>query len=149
MLVACGGASIRDTHKPEFAGREVNGGDEFHKEFIYGAEFLGSHVPVVDGGAFSGFLVKEPPQFAHGGKESTVGEGGGIQVRALIGMEEASEGGEGEFFLTRGESPEDNFYREPEIAMGIVGGVAEGAAAQTAEGIAGGVIFPCRMVTVS
>ena len=137
--VSRGGTRIGDAHKPEGACGEVDGGNEFEQGFIDGAEFLGAHVPVVDGAAFSCFLVVEPAQLAHGGEEVAIGEGGGIEVRALGFREEAAEGGQGEFFLTACEGTEDDAEAEPEVAVGIVGGLAEGAPTQAAKAVAGGV----------
>jgi hypothetical protein len=131
--VSGGGTRIGDADKPEGACGEVDGGDEFEQGFIDGAEFLGAHVAVVDGGAFAGFLVEEPAQFAHGGEEVAIGEGGGIEVRALGFREESAEGGQGEFFLTVGKGTEDDADGLPEVAVGIVGGLAEGARPQPPE----------------
>ena len=100
--VSGGGTGISDAYEAEGACGEVDGGDEFEQGFIDGAEFLGAHVAVVDGAAFSGFLVKEPAQLAHGGEEVAIGEGGGVEVRALGFREESAECGQGEFFLTAG-----------------------------------------------
>ena len=91
--VSRSGTRIGDAHEAEGACGEVDSGDEFEQGFIDGAEFLGAHVAVVDGGAFSGFLVEEPAQLAHGGEEVAIGEGGAVEVRALGFREESAEGG--------------------------------------------------------
>ncbi|MCX5824910.1 MAG: hypothetical protein NTY86_15790 [Deltaproteobacteria bacterium] len=137
--VAGTGGGIGDTREAEDAAGKVEGGDEFEQGLIDGAEFLGSHVPVVDGGAFAGFLVEESAQFAHGGEEVAIGDGGAIEVRALGFREEATEGGQGKLFLAAREAAEDDAEGLPEIGVGIVGGLAEGAVPQPPEGVAGGV----------
>lgn len=137
--VAGTGGGIGDAREAEDAAGKIEGGDEFQQRLIDGAEFLGSHVPVVDGGAFAGFLVEEPAQLAHGGEEVAIGDGGAVEIRALGFREETAEGGQGEFFLAVGEAAEDDAEGLPEIGVGIVGGLAEGAGAQAPEGVALGV----------
>lgn len=128
--VAGGGPGIGDAGEAKGAGGEIEGGDEFEEGLINGTEFLGAHVPVVDGAAFAGFPVEEPAQLAHGGEEVAIGEGGAVEVGALGFRKDAAESGEGEAGLPGGEPAEDDAEGEPEVAMGIVGGVAEGAGSQ-------------------
>jgi hypothetical protein len=125
--IARGGACIGDAGEAEDAGWQIQSRDEFEQRLINRTEFLGAHVPVVDGAAFTAFLVEEPAQLPHGGKDVAIGERGAVEVGALAVSKESSEGGQGETRLAVGEGLEHDAKTEPEVAMRVVRGLAEGA----------------------
>jgi len=135
--MAGSGGLIGEAREAEGAGREVDGGDQFEERLVDRSEFLGAHVAVVDGGEGAGGAG--PAEVELGFEQGAVGEGGGVEVGALRGGEETTEGGQGEAWFAGGKAAENDLDALPEVVVVVAGAAAEGAVAQAAHGVAGGI----------
>ncbi len=131
---------VADEAEAANAGAQGQFGHQFEQAFVDAAEFLGIHVAVID--ARQRGAVAEEAEAEERAEQRLVVELGGVEVRALRGVEEATERRQAKRRLAATEAGEGDGQRLPEVGMAIVAAPPGGQPAQAGEAVAGEVARP-------
>jgi hypothetical protein len=126
---------VADEAEAADAGGQGQFGHQFEQAFVDAAEFLGIHVAVID--ARERGAVAEEAEAEERAEQRLVVELGGVEVRALRDVEEATERRQAKGRLAAGEAGEGDRERLPEVGMAVVAAPPGGRAAQAGETVAG------------
>ena len=111
--------------------------DQLKKALVDVAELVRTHVAPVHANE-PGRLAK-PREMEERPEKRAVLESRRIEVRALLGREQAGEGGQPETRFAAGEAAEDDPDGLPEVALPVVGAPADGPIAETPKAVAIGI----------
>jgi hypothetical protein len=138
--VALGAALLLVADEAELArGRWVRRhlGYQFEQAFVHAAEFLGIHVAVIH--ARQRGAIAEEAEAEERGEQRLVVELGGVEVRALRGVEQATQRRQAKRGLAPAEAGEGDAEHLPQVGMAVVAAPAGGQLAQAGEAVAGAI----------
>ena len=117
--------------KPKSPRRGVNVhfGTKLQQAFIHGTELFGAHVSVVDAG--KRFFRPEETQIADGFQKPFVCDCGLVQIRTLVGIEQAAQSRKTQGGLSLGDGAERDLNILPEILVVVVMTLPQGTLTQS------------------
>ena len=121
----------------EHAAVGTDVGHQFQQAFVHAAQLFRAHVAPVDAGEAA--ALAHPAKLGHGFEQGRIAKGAGVEVRALVFGEQATECGQRQQRLAVGQARQHRLQALPQVGVTIKGAPLAGTLAQAAQAVAIGI----------